>query len=89
MVNVDDLSAARLPVDFQFSQGSLGDFVDCRRRFQLRYMWRLSWPAVQSEPYSEHERVMRRGVLFHQLVQQYMKKKGTMPPGNDELDDLF
>lgn len=24
-----------------------------------------------------------------QLVQQYMKKHGSMPPGNDELEDLF
>jgi hypothetical protein len=24
-----------------------------------------------------------------QLVQQYMKKTGSMPPGHDELDDLF
>lgn len=24
-----------------------------------------------------------------QLIQQYMKKHGKMPPGNDELDDLF
>lgn len=24
-----------------------------------------------------------------QLVQQYLKKTGTMPPGNEELDDLF
>ncbi len=24
-----------------------------------------------------------------QLVQQYMKKNGAMPPGNMELDDLF
>ena len=24
-----------------------------------------------------------------QLIQQYMKKHGKMPPGNDDLDDLF
>lgn len=24
-----------------------------------------------------------------QLIQQYMKKYGKMPPGNDELEDLF
>jgi hypothetical protein len=44
-----------LPLDFQFSQGSLQDYVDCRRRFQLRYLDQLAWPAVEAEPLLEHE----------------------------------
>ena len=39
-----------LPDDFHFSQGSLQDYVDCQRRFQLRYLMKLAWPAVDAEP---------------------------------------
>lgn len=59
-----------LPDDFQFSQGSLQDFVDCRRRFYLRCIRRLAWPAVQSEPVVEHEGYMQQGSDFHRLAQQ-------------------
>jgi hypothetical protein len=55
-----------------FSQGSLQDFVDCRRRFQLRYIWRLAWPAVESEPALENELTMQQGALYHRMIQQYL-----------------
>jgi len=61
-----------LPPDFQFSQGSLQDYVDCRRRFQLRYLEQLSWPAVEAEPVIEHEQHMRSGAEFHRLIQRYL-----------------
>lgn len=61
-----------LPEHFQFSQGSLQDYVDCPRRFQLKYMLRLAWPAVQSEPAMENERFMQQGSRFHRLVQQHL-----------------
>lgn len=60
-----------LPDDFQFSQGSLQDFIECRRRFYLRYLRRLAWPAVQSEPVLEFERYMQQGEQFHRMVQQH------------------
>lgn len=60
-----------LPSDFQFSQGSLQDFVDCRRRFQLRYLLQIAWPAVPAEPYLENEQHLRLGALFHLMVQQH------------------
>jgi hypothetical protein len=56
---------------FIFSQGSLQDFVDCPRRFLLRYMLHLSWPALQSEPVVENERLIQQGERFHRLAQQY------------------
>jgi hypothetical protein len=61
-----------LPSDFQFSQGSLQDFDDCRRRFQLRYLLRQSWPAVPSEPVLELERYMQQGERFHRMLQQHL-----------------
>jgi hypothetical protein len=57
---------------FTFSQSSLQDYVDCRRRFQLRYIQRVSWPAVQAEPARENEQHIQRGERFHRLVQQYL-----------------
>lgn len=61
-----------LPPGFQFSQRSLQDYVDCRRRFQLRYLQGLAWPAVESEPQLEHEKRMQSGSAFHRLVQQHL-----------------
>ena len=61
----------KLPDGFRFSQGNLQDFDDCRRRFQLRYIQRQAWPAVDSEPFVENERFMQQGQQFHQLAQQY------------------
>jgi hypothetical protein len=61
-----------LPIDFHFSQGSLQDFVDCQRRFQLRYLDRIAWPAVEAEPAMENERHLRQGAAFHLMVQQHL-----------------
>ena len=56
---------------FQFSQNSLQDYADCPRRFQLRYLLRQPWPAVQSEPLAQFERLMELGRRFHQLAQRH------------------
>lgn len=64
-------SVLSLPEGFRFSQSSLQDYVDCRRRFQLRYIQNLAWPALQSEPALENERFLLRGSFFHHLTQQY------------------
>ena len=61
-----------LPTDFQFSQGSLQDYVDCPRRFQLRYLLRLAWPAVEAEPALENERHLQQGAAFHRLIHQHV-----------------
>jgi hypothetical protein len=57
---------------FTFSQQSLQDYVDCARRFQLRYLLHVTWPAVQAEPVLEHERHLQRGLTFHRLVHQHV-----------------
>jgi CRISPR/Cas system-associated exonuclease Cas4 (RecB family) len=59
------------PTPFTFSQSSLQDYADCPRRFQLRCINQLSWPAVDAEPVVENERRQIEGQLFHRLVQQY------------------
>ncbi len=62
-----------LPPNFQFSQASLSDYVDCARRFQLRYLLEQAWPAVEAEPLLERERVMALGQRFHKLIQQHVE----------------
>lgn len=79
-----------LPLDFHFSQGSLQDFVDCPRRFQLRYLERIAWPAVQAEPVLENERHGQQGALFHRLVQQHLvgvpvERLTAMAQGDEDL----
>jgi CRISPR/Cas system-associated exonuclease Cas4 (RecB family) len=54
------------------SQSSLQDYVDCARRFQLRYLDRLSYPAIESEPALENEKHQQEGEYFHRLVQQHL-----------------
>lgn len=56
---------------FAFSQSSLQDYFDCPRRFQLRYVDKLSYPAVEAEPALENEKRIEQGQLFHRLTQQY------------------
>ena len=61
-----------LPDGFLFSQSSLQDYVDCQRRFQLRHIHHLAWPAVEAEPYIENERRMDQGAQFHKIVRQFL-----------------
>lgn len=58
--------------DFVFSQNSLQDYIDCPRRFELRWVLQQKWPAVQSEPALEQERQTLRGQRFHQLIHQHL-----------------
>jgi RecB family exonuclease len=73
----------RLPENFLFSQGSLQDYMDCRRRFQLRYLVRLAWPAVRAEPVLENERMQQAGARFHRLAQQLFS--GLLSESNHQI----
>jgi hypothetical protein len=66
------MDSPSLPAGFAFSQSSLQDYSDCPRRFQLRYIEQLKWPAVESEPVLENERRQQEGQLFHRMVQQHL-----------------
>lgn len=61
----------KFPPEFQFTQGNLQNFMDCRRRFYLGSVRQLAWPAVPSEPMVENERRSQQGAAFHRMVQQY------------------
>lgn len=60
------------PAHFQFSQSNLQDYVECARRFELRHLQRLRWPAVETEPIAERERQMKQGAAFHHMVHQHI-----------------
>lgn len=57
---------------FRFSATSLQDYVDCERRFQLRYLLQVAWPAPEAEPIDEQERHARVARDFHRLVHQHL-----------------
>lgn len=61
-----------LPADFAFTQGSLGDFDDCPRRFELRHLRQLRYPTLEAEPALKFEARTRQGARFHKLVQQHL-----------------
>jgi len=60
-----------LPADFHFTQNNLQDYVDCPRRFQLKYIEKSAWPALESEPVLEVEEQLKLGSRFHNLIHQY------------------
>jgi CRISPR/Cas system-associated exonuclease Cas4 (RecB family) len=60
-----------LPATFTFSQASLQDYADCPRRFQLRYVLDVRWPAAHDEPIVEWEARAQLGSAFHRLVHQH------------------
>lgn len=60
-----------LPRGFQFTQSKLQDFVDCERRFYLRYILNQLWPSPLAEPQGKFEQAMKRGARFHQLVERH------------------
>ena len=58
--------------DFIFSANNLQDYVDCPRRFELKYLLKRDWPAEESQPVLEWEHELQLGTHFHQLVYQYL-----------------
>ena len=62
----------------QFGQGSLQDYADCPRRYQLRYLLMQPWPAILTGSPREAEAHMQRGADFHRIMHQYYA--GVAPP---------
>ncbi len=59
-----------LAPDFVFTQGNLQDYVDCPRRFELKYLLRQRWPAAEVDDMVAFERHLQQGEQFHRLLQQ-------------------
>ena len=52
--------------DLVFSANNLQVFEDCERRFELRYIKELKWPAVETEPVLKSEEFLAQGRRFHE-----------------------
>ena len=62
-----------MPVELTtLSQSSLQDYNDCPRRFELRYIQGLSYPALETESALENEKHQQEGEYFHRLAQQQL-----------------
>jgi CRISPR/Cas system-associated exonuclease Cas4 (RecB family) len=57
--------------DFVFSQSALQDYADCPRRFELRYIQEVKWPALQTQSVLDHEAIIEQGQTFHHLLHQH------------------
>jgi len=54
-----------------FSQGSLQDYLECPRRFELGFLKDTPWPAPQSSPLSSYEKLTETGNQFHLMCHQF------------------
>ncbi|HIG16989.1 MAG TPA: hypothetical protein EYQ31_06690, partial [Candidatus Handelsmanbacteria bacterium] len=54
----------------QLSQSALASFARCPRRFYLRFVRRLEWPAPITGSEQAWERSLRRGEELHLFIQQ-------------------
>ncbi len=54
----------------QLSQSALSSFARCPRRFYLRFVRRLEWPAPLTGSEQDWERSLRRGEELHLFIQQ-------------------
>ncbi len=59
-------------IEQNFSQGSLQDYTECPRRFQLRHLLNQPWPALESQPLLDYEHHQALGQLFHRIVQRHI-----------------
>jgi hypothetical protein len=57
---------------FIFSANNLQDYLDCPRRFELKYLLKQNWPAVTSQPVLEMENKILQGNRFHLIAHQYL-----------------
>lgn len=62
-----------LPESFQFTQGNLQDYVECRRRFQLRHVLMQPWPDLITDRPSDFELHLQRGAALHRLAHQHAR----------------
>ncbi len=78
-----------LDLTFKFSQHSLTDFVECPRRFYLRYVVKQVWPLVETDPLGldpfERQLYLWRGVMLHRWIERYWL---GIPPSTSDDPEL-
>jgi len=58
--------------NFRFSAKNLQDYLDCPRRFELRYLLKQEWPSEVTQPVQEVEKRIWLGNQFHSLVNRFL-----------------
>lgn len=78
-----------LDAAFVFSQQSLGDFEACPRRFYLRYIARLAWPAswISGPDAARYQARLRRGALLHRWIERHWLGIPAQAPASQPLPD--
>lgn len=61
-----------VPSNFAFSQSALQVFIDCPRQFELRYILKQPWPAIEIEPAIEREHFLWLGQSLHQYIHRFI-----------------
>lgn len=60
-----------LPDNFVFTQSNLQDYVDCPRRFELRYLMGVRWPARNVDNEVDLRDWLAMGNQFHFMAHQF------------------
>jgi hypothetical protein len=71
-------------LELNLNQSNLQDLMDCPRRFQLRMLDNLSWPAANTSSLDRYEQSTFIGNQFHLLCHQYF----SGIPKNNIFDNL-
>ena len=61
-----------LPKNFRFSQSNLQDYNNCPKRFKLRHLQKVSWPAQETQYDKDFEIRQQLGTRFHLLIQRHI-----------------
>ncbi len=84
--------SAVLDPTFVFSQYSLGDYVDCPRRFYLKYVAQQPWPSIEATPREAdvmaYRAYLRRGAVLHRWIERYWLRLPTPDVANIADDEL-
>ena len=76
-----------------FSAVKIQDFMDCERRYELKYILEQSWPSISSEPVVEVEENVKKGNRFHYLIFQFFsgipKEKLILSIKDEEIQVWF
>lgn len=54
-----------------YSASNLQTFLECQRKFELKYLQKQIWPAIQTEPVLQIEEHIKNGNQFHLMTQQF------------------
>ena len=58
-------------MNLNYSPSNLQTYLICPRKFELRFIQKIIWPAVQTEPVLQMEEQVLLGKQFHLFAQQY------------------